>query len=457
MRSLTVIHQAVRATLRSRRLFDGSWLLLAAAGAVGCGSTTTATVPVVVSPQQTYIAPAMANYLSKSTFAIDHGASTFVQFQYQANAGNEQYVANSGTFKTLSDGILSVGLTYANGDGTQGNLYSPGESGNWAVEWPGQVGFAGLLGEPVLPMVPNRECPSFSTAQTFQFVTLPIAGDKTGVAYGSFSVTTDGAQVNFSNISQQNIAGGTATNPSPATVAGTCAPTFYGQTVSVPDASIVTNPGTGQTETPSATIAIGPSGFLVEDNGYTSNPVAYQNILGAGTGAIGMAVPAAAVPTSSVVAAQYTGFIYNSGAAGNNIKNLTAVPTSSRIASFGYPSVQSACPAPPAPQTATLIYGGEFAANNPGAGGYGNCDFAIDLGTQSSKTNGMYPTATVWIGSTFPGNTTGKSYSIPAAVIVDQVGGKFAMFVIGFDAVGLQVVSQGQQSQDWGIYLLQSN
>jgi hypothetical protein len=76
---------------------------------------------------------------------------------------------------------------------------------------------------------------------------------------------------------------------------------------------------------------------------------------------------------------------------------------------------------------------------------------------QDTKTNGLYPAATVSIGAGFPGNTTGKKYSFPAVAIAGQVQGKFAIFVIGLDAIGLQIVSQGQQSQDWGVYLLQSN
>jgi hypothetical protein len=76
---------------------------------------------------------------------------------------------------------------------------------------------------------------------------------------------------------------------------------------------------------------------------------------------------------------------------------------------------------------------------------------------QDTKTNGLYPSATVWIGESFPGNTTGQNYSFAAVAIAGQLQGKNAIFVIGLDNVGLKTVSQGRQNQDWGIYLLQSN
>lgn len=427
-------------------------LLLAACGT----GTVTASLPSG-SSLQTYLGPAVSSNLAKTTFAIDRTAKTFVQYQYLANSGNEQYIANSGVLSTLTNGILNVGLTYAGGNGTQGTIYSPPQAGSWAVEWPGQVGLVGLLGQPVMPIVPNQSCPDLATAVSYRFVTLPNAGDSTGAAYGSASIATTGSTVNFTNISQLNIAGGAATNPSSASVAATCSPTFYGDTISAPNFSTVTNPGNGQTTTPSATIAIGSSGFLVEDNGYTPNPFSYQNILGAGTGAIGLPAPATALSTSALTGAQYTGFIYGTGAAGNTIKNLANVPASTRISSFGYPSGSSACAAPPVSSSSTVLYGGEYAANNPAANAYGNCDVAVDFGAQDAKNNGLYPTATVYLSANFPGNTTGKTYSFAAVAIAAQIQGKYAIFLIGLDRTGLQIVSQGQQSQDWGIYLLQSN
>jgi hypothetical protein len=98
--------------------------------------------------------------------------------------------------------------------------------------------------------------------------------------------------------------------------------------------------------------------------------------------------------------------------------------------------------------TATLIYGGDFPGDDPSSApdGYGNCDFAIDLGTQSSSNNGLFPNATVWVGSGYAGNTAGVTYSFPAVVIAGQIGAKYALFVLGVDS-----------SQPWAIDLMQSN
>jgi hypothetical protein len=98
-----------------------------------------------------------------------------------------------------------------------------------------------------------------------------------------------------------------------------------------------------------------------------------------------------------------------------------------------------------------MIYGGDFpqvnGQDNPPASsnGFGNCDLAIDLGTQDPSNNGSYPHAMVWMGASYAANTTGKTYSFPAMAIAGQLNGKNAIFVLGVD------------STPWAIYLLQSN
>ena len=102
--------------------------------------------------------------------------------------------------------------------------------------------------------------------------------------------------------------------------------------------------------------------------------------------------------------------------------------------------------------SSTLIDGGDFpkanGQDNPSASpnGFGNCDLAIDLGTQGPSNNGSYPQATVWMGASYAANTTGKTYSFPAVAIAGQLNGKNAIFVLGVDS-----------TQPWAIYLLQSN
>ena len=445
----------------------------------GCGGSSDASVSAPPSSSASYFAPAVAGAGfagSRQTFQIDHGAKTFVQYQYAPTQNDEQYIANSGSYSTLANGLLNIGLTYENGSsesGTNpGTLYSTPELGNWAVEYPGEGGFVGLLGstlnpqQSVVPIVADTSCPSLTGSQKFQFVTLPASGDKTGTAYGSVAVSTSGSLVSLSNISQFSITGAAVNNASTTTVTSICGPTLFGQTISIPDAVTVTNPGAGTngSVTPAATIAIAPSGFLAEDNGYTTNPVTYQNVLGAGTGAVGLPAPASALSTSALVGAQYTGFIYSSGANDPVKTTRTAIPPATEVASFGYPNTASACPAPPAPLTSSMILGGEFANNNPKANAYGNCDVGLDLGAQDPQAPGLYPHATLWIGSSFPRpastggypNQSHATYSVPAVVIAGQLHGKFAIFAIALDSTAPQSVVAGA-AQDWGIYLLQSN
>jgi hypothetical protein len=400
-----------------------------------------------------------------NTFSIDRTAKTFVRESYVPTQGNERYVRSSGGFDVLSQGVLGIGITYScltgrvcSGDGVN---YNPPQTGSWAIELPGQAALVQGSGTPFVPLTSNMTCPTATTAQNFQFVTIPSPlssktqlhgwNPLTDTAFGSFSLTANASAVTFSNVSQSTlpVAGnpGVPTNPSPASVTGICSSTFYGQTISVPTSVTVTNPGVDEKVLPTATIAIGPSGFLVEDNGTNRNGITaanpYQNLLGAGFGAVGLAQPASALKTSDVVGAQYTGFLYGSGAG--------SLGSTSRIASFGLAGQQAACPTLPA-QTGTLIYGGEFTNNDPSANAAGNCDVAIDLGTQDAKTNGLYPAAKVYVSGTFPGNKGGKgsSYSFSAVAIAGQLTGKNAILLIGLDTLGTP-------HQAWGIYLLQSN
>jgi hypothetical protein len=246
---------------------------------------------------------------------------------------------------------------------------------------------------------------------------------------------------------------GAPAQPSAASVTGVCGPSFFGNTISTPYPISISHPGNGQQAPPQATLGIGPSGLLVEDNGIgtaltsvpATNPaIFYDNSLGAGTGAIGLPKPSSALDTGTVVGAQYLGFIYGAGV---YINSATASAWSSHLASFGFSNVPSSC-ASVASSTSTLIYGGDYTNDDPSTStsGFGNCDFAIDLGTQDGSNNGLYPHASVWIGANYPANTTKETYSFPAAAIVGQLSGKYAIFVLGTDG-----------TQPWVIYLLQSN
>jgi hypothetical protein len=190
----------------------------------------------------------------------------------------------------------------------------------------------------------------------------------------------------------------------------------------------------------------------VEDNGTTLNgtlsdtspALSYENVLGAGTGAVGLPKPSSAVDVGTLIGAQYLGFIYGAGVYNNGLINTG---WSSHIASFGFSSVPTSC-ASLAADTSTMLYGGDFTNDDPAtsSSGLGNCDFAIDLGAQSSSNNGLFPQVKVWIGAGYAGNTTGTTYSFPAVAITGQIGGKYAILALGVDS-----------TQPWAIYLLQSN
>ena len=62
------------------------------------------------------------------------------------------------------------------------------------------------------------------------------------------------------------------------------------------------------------------------------------------------------------------------------------------------------------------------------------------------NNNGLYTGVTVTIGGSYTANTTKANDTFSAVAIVGQLGGKYAIFVLGVDT-----------KQPWAVYLLQSN
>src|SRR5208282_2769024 len=164
------------------------------------------------------------------------------------------------------------------------------------------------------------------------------------------------------------------------------------------------------------------------------------------------------VDVSAVVQAKYNGFLYapsNSvpenyditvlaSAYGDN--TATSQVCSALQASLVANSGQGAGTVPVLP-SANSIYGGEFLTATSGGNvndpttGSENCDVVIDLGQQSSTANGVFPNATLFIGSNFPpystsnpwtcaGAGSGCSVSFPAAAVVGQVQGQYVIFLV---------------------------
>jgi hypothetical protein len=478
------------------------WLCMAlaapvAAMVIGCGSgTNSSSTSVSTDPSQLYFSPRMDSGLL-TTYAIDHTANTtcntsptlsincndgtFVRSTYSASGATIQ---DSGVIPlsppngpTFPDEIYGLDTTYING-GSNGTVTLSGPvAGSWAVELPGQAALVELnvpqektnQGGSIIPAanyftpaVPTESCPSLATEENFQFVTIPKIlasassqsitatawNPKLETAYGTLKISTSGSTVNFSNVSQFTLAAqgsGVPIVPAAVTATASCSPTYYGQVISIPGNSTVNSEGS---ITPAATIGIGPSGFLVEDAGTGNDPATglpYENILGAGYGAIGLPQPSSDL-TSSLIGAQYQGFVYAPGASGFSV-----------IGSFGGSSSAQASCATLLGQLAAAhfqlssnsVYGGEFAGNDPSSHTSGNCDIAIDLGLQQGG-NGLYSQATVYVGTAFPENGLGSIYSFPAVAIGGQLQGKNAIFLIGADRAG-------SPSRSWGIYLLQLN
>jgi len=452
----------------------GRWLRSTLAASVallaaGCGSSITpaATTPPA-DPSQLYFAPTLGDQYA-STYAIDHTANTFVRdvYGFDGSSAAGGTVTDSGAISTLANGVVSLALSYNVSTSGVQTTYNPPLTGNWAVELPGEAALIAMKAySNFTPAVPTESCPNLDTPQTFLFVTIPnrLSSNSTPVtankwnptletAFGTAQIGTKGTTVQFSNVSQYTLpangsAPGAPSNPGQTSVTAACSPTYYGHTIGVPNSVTVINPGNGQSIPPSATIGIGPTGFLVEDAG--ASQIAgqpYENVLGAGYGAIGLPMPAASLSGQTLAAAQYQGFLYGSG---GPVSLTQTGPGFSLAGSFGYSNLQTACPTLPAPSTATILYGGEFANNDPSSNASGNCDLAFDLGAPDAKTNGLFPAATVYVTTSFPKNGISSPYSFPAVAIAGQIGKKYAIFLIGVD-------TSGSPSQAWGIYLLQSN
>lgn len=447
-------------------------LLLAAAlaaMAAGCGSNSTPVKPVTPSnPSQLYFAPTLGDVYA-ATYALDHTAATFVRDVYGFNnsPANGATVTDSGVISTLPNGIVSLGTTYNLSAGGVQTTYNPALMGSWAVEIPGQAALIGMKAYTnFTPAVPTQSCPSFTTAQTVLFVTIPnrLSANPTSIvpnswnpaletAFGSVKITTSGTDVKFASVAQHTLpvnggAPGVPINPGAGNASASCSPTYYGHTIGIPNSVTIIDPGTSESVPPTAAIGIGPTGFLVEDAGSSQvQDQPYENILGAGYGAIGLPMPSAPLTASTLTAARYQGFLYGSGGPLSLTQNG---PGFSLIGSFGYSDLKTSCPVLPAPAASTILYGGEFAGNDPSTSLAGNCDLAIDFGAQDTASNGLYPAATVHVTAAFPKNGIAKAYSFPAVAIAGQLQGKLAIFLIGADTAGLP-------SQAWGIYLLQSN
>lgn len=487
--------QRVRAAFAQRFKPDGKLRtvpsLLMILCFAGCGGNSTSTTAAPKAAPQNYFAPPVSgtsnggsDLIVPQLYSIDDTGNAFSQTTYRLQLPAQQglQTINAGDLmigqRSLRSLTITANYTYSGANPVYVADTTP-KPGGFAVELSGQAGaLVQLAGQPAVPVVAATQCPNLKTPQTYQFITIPgaLAAQSAGVtpmygwdpandtAYGSVDISSSGSTVTFQNIHQYTLpsegGSGSPTLPVPSSATGTCAATVFGNTITLPYPITIQNPGGGQGVSPSATAGIGPSGLLVEGNSVTQGPFGsaasstvvpnYNNVLGAGTGTVGLPKPSAALDTNALVGAQYLGFIYSSGIY-TAFNQLLASGWSSHLASFGFSAVPPECGTAigdPTTTPSTLIYGGDFTNDAPAtySGGFGNCDFGIELGPQDPSNNGLYTQATVRVGAGYAGNTTGNAYSFPAVAVAGQLNGKYAIFLVGVDT-----------TQPWAVYLLQSN
>jgi hypothetical protein len=458
----------------------------------GCGQSAQPTTPTSAPQVYSYFGGPFSvsgSALPQSSSAFNHSAnqvniSAFISTQ-TAQVPTE---IMNGTFGSTATGFLRITENFASTGSGVLAAENPPVTGAWALEIPGAGVLANFLslhaagnGPSVSAgpsaMAANASCPNFSTQTPFIYVTVPrssLTGDTAD--YGIVNIGVQGAAV---TLTATPFLIGSVARPA-TTVTGGCSISNLGALTAYPLNSF---------GTPSnlELISIGASNLLVSSsaNSGQGGPGAF----GGGSGVIGVAKPSAAVDISSVTAAKYNGFFYaplNRVTENYDITVLASSFGDDAATSLACSTLQSSLMANngqgartvPVLPSANTIYGGEFltgtgsgAVNDPtGAIGSENCDVAIDLGIQDSANNGLFPNATLFVGSNYPPFSAANPWkcpstgaacavSFPSTAVVGKVQGQYVIFVIASAASSpsaqLPDTSNISQSQPVGIYLFQ--
>src|SRR5215467_3067370 len=464
--------------------------------ASGCSQTAKPVVSPAADKVDTYFGGPFlvtGSAVGQGAAAIDHSAdqvavssqiinnSTHVPVQVPVNIIN-------GTFTSADTGFLAITENYATTSTGVPSAQNPAVSGAWAVEIPGAGVLANFLSIYTLSapakisaaptaLAQNTACPNFTAPTPFLFVTVPYATMPADlVDYGIVGIRSQGSAVTFAV--QPFLIG--ANPQTTATVTGGCSQTVFGALTAYPLNSF------GNSGPLPNLISIGTSGLLVSSFDPASGGL---GVLGSGTGAIGVIEPTSPLDASTLTSAQYNGFIF---APNNPVKQSNGYDITVLASAFGnHTATSDACsvlqaslaanngqggtvPVLPSPNS---IFGGEFlstsadgSVNDPsGANGSENCDLAIDLGAQDPANNGLFPNATVFVGTNFPpfgasnpwtcGSGGPCAISFPAAAIAGQVQGRYVIFVaasgVSSPPAQLPDGSGIAQAQPVGIYLFQ--
>lgn len=483
--------QQIREFLRTSILF---FCTVAATILGGCGQSENPTVPASANQVYSYFGVPFVNRLTPSVSTFDHSQN---QITVSSIINNQTTQTPSpvlrGSFSAAPTGFLSVTENFAiTGSSFFITPQNPPLNGAWALEIPE----AGVIGNflkvnstgAALPvsaapaaMAENSTCPDTSpVAIPFLYVTVPNANNTFDTAdYGGVNITTAGSAVTFAT--QPYLIG--PVSQSPTTVTGGCSQTIFGPVTAYPLNSF---------GTPSNVelIAMNSAGLLVSS--FVSNSSATSlGAFGGGTGVIGVSPPSSPVDVSAVIGAKYNGFTYSPQNGASTTYDLTVLasafgdntalsPSCSMLQSSLVANNGQGAKTVASLPSANSLYGGEFlrtTSNGPvndptGASGSENCDVVIDLGMQDSANNGLFPNATLFIGSNFPPFSASKAWtcvgtnlacavSFPAAAVVGQVQGNFVILVVASaastPAAQLPNNFGSPIAQPLGIYLFQKS
>jgi hypothetical protein len=435
-------------------------LCVALLGAAGCGQTAKPVVSPAAGQVDSYFGSPFAtpgNVFGESLSSFDHAANQISASSYlKTQTAQVPTGVMSGTFATADTGFLNITENFTTVSGVI-TPQNPPLSGAWAVEIPGSGVLANLLNinssslsvkAAPAAMVENTNCPNFPTAVSFLYAAVPNANQTTDSAdFGTVSISSQGSAVTFNT--QPYLIG----MPPQAsfTVTGGCSHTNFGQLTAYPLNSFATLANV-------ELISIGRLGLLTSSyvgGASGSSPGAF----GGGSGVIGLAELNAPLDISAIVNNKYDGFLFSplnkvqgtyditmlAAAFGNH--SATSQTCSVLQTSLAANNGKGAGTIPVLPSFNSL-YGGEFlvttgtgTANDPtGANGSENCDVVIDFGQQDSNVNGLFPNATVFVGSNYPPfsasnpwicSDTGSTcaVSFPAAAVVGNVQGRYVIFV----------------------------
>lgn len=384
----------------------------------GCGETAKLPTASSSGQVQTYFTGNTSTNAEQVT--IDH-------YGKQLSVQDTNGPLVEGTFTTTASGVISI--TETTGSGRAVNTPQPDA---WLVEMTGVGAVGNFLqfddgtiysGEAVM-MAGNTECPSFSKATRFLFVTVPVkqsdfTDPRSPKYYGTTDISTQGSSVDF-NTSYYTL-GQPLTNPTTYQGDAACSTTEFGSVISYP-----VNQFAGGN---SGYSAIGESQFL---SGAIPAPP-YNSFLYVAQNVVGLAMPSSAVSTTALSSTHFVGLLENPSAV-----QLSAYDPSVLAGAFGDEAgTSSACSSFQTGITASVankslnqapsaqaIYGGDFPKTStnptatPGASGTETCDMAIDLGTQDATNNGLFFGAQLYTGtSTAVTSTSGTA-------IVSQIDGR---------------------------------